>query len=263
MAIPNVLSIAGSDPSGGAGIQADLKTFSALNCYGMAAITALTAQNTSGVSGFVAVPPQFITDQINMVFEDIEVDAVKIGMLANADIIEAVAQALHKNEAKNIVLDPVMVATSGDSLIDADAVDAMKKHLIPICDVLTPNIPEAEKLSRKAVLDMENAAQGLLSLGAKAVYLKGGHLKGDVARDVLADAAGVSVLEAPRIDTEDTHGTGCTLSSAIAAGLAQGKNLTEACDQAKAYLTRAIKYAHELNVGRGHGPVNHIEGARK
>ena len=162
-----------------------------------------------------------------------------------------------KNEAKNIVLDPVMVATSGDSLIDADAVDAMKQHLIPICDVLTPNIPEAEKLSRKAVLDMENAAQGLLSLGAKAVYLKGGHLKGDVARDVLADAAGVSVLEAPRIDTENTHGTGCTLSSAIAAGLAQGNSLTEACDQAKAYLTRAIKYADELNVGRGHGPVHH------
>lgn len=262
MAIPNVLSIAGSDPSGGAGIQADLKTFSALNCYGMAAITALTAQNTSGVSAFIAVPPEFITDQINMVFEDIEVDAVKIGMLANADIIEAVAQALIKNEAQNIVLDPVMVATSGDSLIDADAVEAMKKHLIPICDVLTPNIPEAEKLSRKAVLDMENAAQGLLSLGAKAVFLKGGHLKGDVARDVLASADGVSVLEAPRIDTENTHGTGCTLSSAIAAGLAQGQNLTEACDQAKAYLTRAIKCAHELNVGRGHGPVNHIEGAK-
>lgn len=257
MSIPNILSIAGSDPSGGAGIQADLKTFAALGTYGMAAITALTAQNTIGVTGFVAVPADFMRDQLRAIFDDVEVSAVKIGMLANADIIEAVAEVLEQSCDAPIVLDPVMVATSGDALIDQDAVAALKSRLIPMADVITPNIPEAEKLSRKAVLDMEAAAEGLLDLGARAVYLKGGHLKGDVMRDVLASSNGAQVLEAPRVDTENTHGTGCTLSSAIAAYLGHGEDLADACEKAKAYLTEALKHADGLNVGLGHGPVHH------
>ncbi len=260
MSIPNVLSIAGSDPSGGAGIQADLKTFCATGVYGMAAVTALTAQNTQGVSGFVAVPPAFVTDQLASIFDDIEVAAVKIGMLANAEIIEAVADALERYQPDHIVLDPVMVATSGDSLINSDAIAAMKARLIPLVDVITPNIPEAEKLSRKAVLDMDGAAQGLLSLGAKAVFLKGGHLKGAMATDVLAYHGGVRTYQAARVDTQNTHGTGCTLSSAIAAFLAKGHELEEACDKAKTYLTNALNHADELMVGKGHGPVHHTHG---
>ncbi len=257
MSIPNILSIAGSDPSGGAGIQADLKTFAALGAYGMAAITALTAQNTIGVTGFVAVPADFMRDQLRAIFDDVEVSAVKIGMLANADIVEAVAEVLEQSCNAPIVLDPVMVATSGDALIDQDAVAALKSRLIPMADVITPNIPEAEKLSRKAVLDMEAAAEGLLDLGARAVYLKGGHLKGDVMRDVLASSNGAQVLEVPRVDTENTHGTGCTLSSAIAAYLGHGEDLADACEKAKAYLTNALKHADGLTVGLGHGPVHH------
>lgn len=260
MSIPNVLSIAGSDPSGGAGIQADLKTFCATGVYGMAAVTALTAQNTQGVSGFVAVPPAFVTDQLASIFDDIEVAAVKIGMLANAEIIDAVADALERYQPDHIVLDPVMVATSGDSLINSDAIAAMKARLIPLVDVITPNIPEAEKLSRKAVLDMDGAAQGLLSLGAKAVFLKGGHLKGAMATDVLAYHGGVITYQAARVDTQNTHGTGCTLSSAIAAFLAKGHELEEACDKAKIYLTNALNHADELMVGNGHGPVHHTHG---
>jgi len=178
-------------------------------------------------------------------------------MLANADIIEAVAEVLEQSCDAPIVLDPVMVATSGDALIDQDAVVALKSALIPMADVITPNIPEAEKLSRKAVLDMEAAAEGLIDLGARAVYLKGGHLKGDVMRDVLATSNVTQVLEAPRVDTENTHGTGCTLSSAIAAYLGRGENLADACEKAKAYLTEALKHADALNVGLGHGPVHH------
>lgn len=259
MSIPNILSIAGSDPSGGAGIQADLKTFAALGVYGMAAITALTAQNTIGVTGFVAVPASFMRDQLRAIFDDIDVSAVKIGMLANAEIIEAVAEVLGQScpVSVPIVLDPVMVATSGDVLIDHDAVAAMKACLIPMAHVLTPNIPEAEKLSRKAVLDMEVAAQGVLDLGARAVYLKGGHLKGNIMRDVLATSSGTHVLEAPRIDTDNTHGTGCTLSSAIASYLGRGEDLIDACTMAKDYLTSALKAAGDLNVGLGHGPVHH------
>ncbi len=255
--IPNILSIAGSDPSGGAGIQADLKTFAAHDTYGMAVIAALTAQNTQGVRGFIAVPHEFVTDQIAAIFDDVSVDAVKIGMLANAEIIEAVARALRKHKAKNIVLDPVMVATSGDSLIDGDAVAAMRDTLIPLCDVLTPNIPEAEKLMRKAVLDMEAAAQSALELRAKAVYLKGGHLKRQDAIDVLADGMRTHEFSAPRVDTHNTHGTGCTLSSAIAANLGLGYALPEACERAKLYLTDALKTAQFLDVGHGHGPVYH------
>ncbi|MGH1457041.1 MAG: bifunctional hydroxymethylpyrimidine kinase/phosphomethylpyrimidine kinase [Alphaproteobacteria bacterium] len=256
MKIPNVLSIAGSDPSGGAGIQADLKTFSALGVYGMAVITAMTAQNTQGVRGFVAVPPAFVKDQIDAVFDDIDVVAVKIGMLANVEIIESVADALERYKPEFIVLDPVMVATSGDSLISSEAVDEMKARLIPMASVITPNIPEAEKLMRKAVIDMEAAAESLLSLGSDAVLLKGGHLKGS-ATDVLAYDEVVKSYETARIDTKNTHGTGCTLSSAVAAYLARGFSLAESVESAKIYVTAAITHADELSVGRGCGPVHH------
>jgi hydroxymethylpyrimidine/phosphomethylpyrimidine kinase len=256
MFVPNVLSIAGSDPSGGAGIQADLKTFSALGVYGMAAITAMTAQNTMGVRGFIAVPPAFIKDQLDAVFDDIDVAAVKIGMLANVEIIEEVANALERYKPAHIVLDPVMVATSGDNLISAEAVDAMKARLIPMASVVTPNIPEAEKLMRKAVIDMETAAEGLLTLGCDAALLKGGHLKG-AATDVLAYDDVVRSYEAERIDTKNTHGTGCTLSSAVTAYLARGFSLEESVESAKIYITAAIAHADELSVGQGSGPIYH------
>lgn len=255
--IPNVLSIAGSDPSGGAGVQADLKTFAALGVYGMAAITSLTAQNTRGVAGVADVPPEFVAKQIQAVFADIRVHAVKIGMLSNAGIISAVAEMLEKFNPPNIVLDPVMVATSGDSLIAGDAAEMLRTRLIPLCDVLTPNIPEAEKLRRKAVLDVDVAAKELLQMGAGAIYLKGGHLKGDTASDVLLSESGIHYLDAPRIDTKNTHGTGCTLSSAIAAYLARGLPLKEACSAAKNFVTTAIIHADELDVGSGHGPLHH------
>lgn len=255
--IPNVLSIAGSDPSGGAGIQADLKTFAALGVYGMAAITSLTAQNTRGVAGVADVPPEFVARQIEAIFADVRVDAVKIGMLSNADIIHAVAQMIERYNPPHVILDPVMVATSGDSLIAGDAVEAMKSRLIPLCDVLTPNIPEGEKLLRKAVLDVEVAARELRNLGAGAVFLKGGHLKGDNATDLLVWDDGAEFLDAPRIQTKNTHGTGCTLSSAMAGFLARGLPLREACWAAKNFVSSAIIYADELDVGSGAGPLHH------
>ena len=256
--LPNVLSIAGSDPSGGAGIQADLKTFAALGCYGMAAITALTAQNTQGVRGVFDVPDDFVHAQIEAIFDDVEVAAVKIGMLSQPDIIHRIADALEKYAPTYIVLDPVMMATSGDPLISSEAINTLKERLIPLADVITPNIPEAQKLSRKVVLDMEEAACGLLGLGCQAVFLKGGHLKEMQARDVLAMRdGGVQEFSVPRIDTLNTHGTGCTLSSAIAAYLAKGENIPGACEKAKAYLTGAIEASSGLQVGSGHGPVHH------
>lgn len=255
--IPNVLSIAGSDPSGGAGIQADLKTFAAHGVYGMAAITALTAQNTQGVRSVVNSPERFVRDQIEAVFDDIEVSAVKIGMLSSAEIIEAVADCLERYSPKHIVLDPVMIASSGDMLIDMDALSAMKKRLFPLASVITPNIPEAEKLMRAAVLDMELSAEKLLGLGVEAALLKGGHLKGDHCTDYLAYKGGVKSYSAERIETENTHGTGCTLSSAIAANLAKGLELPHAVAAAKDYLTEALRAADMLEVGAGHGPVNH------
>jgi hydroxymethylpyrimidine/phosphomethylpyrimidine kinase len=258
MHIPNVLSIAGSDPSGGAGIQADLKTFSALGVYSMAAITALTAQNTQGVSGLQEVPPEFVQAQLDAIFTDIRVDAVKIGMLGNAEIINVVANILERYHPQNIVLDPVMVATSGDSLISAGAADVMKVRLIPLCDVLTPNIPEAEKLSRKAVIDMERSARDLLELGCGAVLIKGGHLKGDEALDMLSYGDQCLTLHAPRIETQNTHGTGCTLSSALAAYLAKGLPFPDAARAAIEYLNAALTAADMLDVGHGHGPVHHL-----
>jgi hydroxymethylpyrimidine/phosphomethylpyrimidine kinase len=256
------LTIAGSDSGGGAGIQADLKTFSALGVYGASVISALTAQNTRGVTGIHDVPADFITAQIDAVFGDLKVDAVKIGMLSNAPAIEAVAAGLDRHKARNIVLDPVMVATSGDRLLKPDAVDALRKLLLPKALLITPNLPEAA-----ALLDTEIAAdeavmrhQGhrLLKLGAKAVLIKGGHDTGPESADLLVTPDTTTRLSAERIATRNTHGTGCTLSSAVAAGLALGQSLTDAVRGAKSYITAAIAAADQLSIGSGHGPVHHF-----
>jgi hydroxymethylpyrimidine/phosphomethylpyrimidine kinase len=258
MSILNILSIAGSDPSGGAGIQADLKTIAALGGYGMAAITALTAQNTRGVEAVEILSPDFVRAQLLSVFRDVRVDAVKIGMLADARIVQVVAEVLQQFSPRHIVLDPVMVATSGDRLIDDAAIQTLKDTLIPLATIITPNIPEAEVLLRKAVLDQEYAALDLSqSFGGVAVLLKGGHLKGEIARDVLCVDGTVSVYDLPRVDTVDTHGTGCTLSSALAVFLAAGLDTESAVREAKAYVTGAIKQAGMLDVGSGNGPVWH------
>jgi hydroxymethylpyrimidine/phosphomethylpyrimidine kinase len=261
--IPNVLTIAGSDSGGGAGIQADLKTFSALGAYGASVITALTAQNTRAVSAIHDVPPAFVSAQMDAVFEDIEFAAVKIGMLSRPAIIEAVAEGLRHSRAQNVVLDPVMVAKSGDRLLHEDAVAALRHHLLPLATVITPNLPEAAVLlDREEVEDeagMIEAAALLRDLGPQAVLLKGGHLaKGTSSVDVLDDGAEPLTLAAPRIATANTHGTGCTLSSAIAALLARGLSLREAVREAKVYVTAAIQAADRLKVGHGHGPVHHF-----
>lgn len=263
--IANVLSIAGSDPSGGAGVQADLKTFSALRCYGMAALTALTAQNTRGVSGVHVPPASFVAAQIDAIFADVRVDAVKIGMLATGEIVEAVAARLRAHHARNIVLDPVLVATSGDSLGAPDVVDAMKRHLIPLAEVITPNVPEAMRLADAAseprdAAGLEELARALHALRPRAALVKGGHLAGEDAPDALFDGARVETFRAPRISTRNTHGTGCTLSSAIAAHLARGRNLRDAVAGAKDFLTGALAASGALSVGSGagHGPVHHF-----
>ncbi len=256
------LTIAGSDSSGGAGIQADLKTFAALGVYGASAITALTAQNTQGVTAIHEAPPEFVAAQIDAVFSDLAVGAVKIGMLANAGVISAVAAALDRWKVANVVLDPVMVATSGDRLLKPDAVDALKRELFPRARVVTPNMPEAAALLETAVAtdakDMEAQADGLLALGAKAVLIKGGHGMGAESTDVLFDGPTVTRLASRRIATRNTHGTGCTLSAAIAAGLAKGQELAVAARIAKVFVTDAIAAADRLAVGHGHGPLHHL-----
>ncbi|HVI87242.1 MAG TPA: bifunctional hydroxymethylpyrimidine kinase/phosphomethylpyrimidine kinase [Dongiaceae bacterium] len=260
--IRNILSIAGSDPSGGAGIQADLKTFSALGAYGAAAITALTAQNTHGVGAVELLPPAFIARQIDMVFEDLRIDAVKIGMLANAAIIAVVADRLRFWQPRWTVLDPVMVAKGGHPLLDTDAITALRRDLLPLASIITPNLPEAATiLGRPAPTDeqtMAESGQALLALGCPYVLLKGGHLGGATSPDLLVSAAGCRRFTAPRIDTTNTHGTGCTLSAAIAAFLAQGNDVTAAVSDAKDYITGAIAAADQLSVGSGHGPVHHF-----
>ncbi|MFT4184973.1 MAG: bifunctional hydroxymethylpyrimidine kinase/phosphomethylpyrimidine kinase [Rhizobium sp.] len=260
--IRNVLSIAGSDPSGGAGIQADLKAFSARGVYGMAALTALTAQNTLGVSGVHAVPASFVAGQIKAIFADVRVDAVKIGMIANAEIAEAVADTLAPHRDIPIVLDPVMIAKGGSSLLAADAVDVLTRRLLPLATLLTPNLPEAAALLHKPEAadrdTMARQAQSLLKLGPLAVLIKGGHLEGGESPDVLAGPAGLTWFEADRIPTKNTHGTGCTLSSALAAELAKGSTLTKAIATAKHYLAGAVAAADTLSVGSGHGPVQHF-----
>lgn len=261
---PIALTIAGSDSSGGAGIQADLKTFAALRVYGASVITALTAQNTLGVQGIHDVPAGFIAAQIDSVFSDLAVGAVKIGMLSQVGVIEAVAAGLARHAGGiPIVLDPVMVATSGDRLISDDAVAAVRRHLLPLADLVTPNLPEAGILIGEPVATSENAAvaQGrrLLAMGARAVLIKGGHAEGTESVDHLMSADGtMRRFAAPRIATTSTHGTGCTLSSAVAAGLARGLALPEAVGQAKRFVTAAIAAAGAATVGRGHGPVHHF-----
>jgi hydroxymethylpyrimidine/phosphomethylpyrimidine kinase len=257
------LTIAGSDSSGGAGVQADLKTFAALGVYGASAITALTAQNTQGVAGIHDVPADFVAAEIDAVFADLDVAAVKIGMLSQAAIVDAVAVALDRHHAKNIVLDPVMVASSGDRLLATDAVDAVRRLLIPRARVITPNLPEAALLlDTQAARDetqMEIQARALIDrFGAQTVLIKGGHGESAESVDLLVDEGGVTRFAQKRIATKNTHGTGCTLSSAIAAGLAKGLDLTGAVRAAKAYVTAAIAAADELNVGHGRGPLHHF-----
>jgi hydroxymethylpyrimidine/phosphomethylpyrimidine kinase len=256
------LTIAGSDSSGGAGIQADLKTFSALGVYGASAITALTAQNTLGVERVHAIPPEFILKQIEVVAKDLDVRAVKIGMLATSAIIETVAGGLRFFSGVPVVLDPVMVAASGDPLLDEDAIATLRAVLVPRASLITPNLPEAAKLlgGAPAADEREMAAQAhaLKGIGAKAVLMKGGHGEGEKAVDIFVDAEGELRLEAPRATTRNTHGTGCTLSSAIAAELAKGAPLREAVGSAKGYITGAIEAADVLGIGKGRGPVHHF-----
>jgi hydroxymethylpyrimidine/phosphomethylpyrimidine kinase len=262
MTIPVALTIAGSDSSGGAGIQADLKTFAALGVYGASVITALTAQNTKGVAGIHPVPADFVTAQIDAVFGDLDVKAVKIGMVAQLPTIEAIAAALERWKTKHVVLDPVMVATSGDRLLSADAVAGLRTKLIPRVALITPNLPEAAALLGEPVASGEAAIadQGkrLLALGCPAVLIKGGHGQGAESIDYLVTANGTIALPAPRLSTENTHGTGCSLSSAIAAGLAKGEALETAVRNAKAFLTAAIAAADRLDVGHGRGPIHHF-----
>jgi hydroxymethylpyrimidine/phosphomethylpyrimidine kinase len=258
---PRVLSIAGSDSGGGAGIQADLKTFSALGCFGMTAITALTAQNTCGVRAIHGVPPQMLRDQIDAVMEDIGADAVKIGMLHAPEIVRTVAEAIDRHALKNVVFDPVMVATSGAVLIDQSAIDVLVQELFPRVAVITPNLDEAALLVGRplhSVEDMEQAAQELLGKGARAVLLKGGHLPGDTVIDLLVTAGGETFrMEAPRIHSPNSHGTGCTLSSAIAAHLALGATLIDAVEHARTYVRGALLAGAIVRTGKGSGPLNH------
>lgn len=259
--IPNVLSIAGSDPSGGAGIQADIKAISANGGYAMAAITALTVQNTQGVRAAQILQPGFVVGQIAAVFEDIRVDAVKIGMLGTAEIVRAVGGSLAGKEAP-IVLDPVMVAKGGDRLLAEAAVTALRAELLPRATIVTPNLPEAADLLCEAEAgtreEMVAQARRLLSLGPRAVLLKGGHLGGDASPDLFAAEGGFHWLEGARSATRNTHGTGCTLSSAIATQLALGADPITACRAAKAYVARAIAAADGLSIGQGHGPADHF-----
>ncbi|MBN9580637.1 MAG: bifunctional hydroxymethylpyrimidine kinase/phosphomethylpyrimidine kinase [Afipia sp.] len=260
--IPIALTIAGSDPSGGAGIQADLKTFAARGVYGASVITALTAQNTQGVTGIHDVPPPFITAQIDSVFSDLDVRAVKIGMVARRDAIEAIVAGLDRWSPPAVVADPVMVATSGDRLLAPDAIDALRDRLIPRATLITPNLPEAAALLDDAIATTETAIvdQGrrLLALGCGAVLIKGGHGDGPESVDYLIGSDFTVRLAAPRIATRNTHGTGCSLSSAVAAGLAKGEALEAAVRAAKAYISAAIAAADRLAVGHGHGPIHHF-----
>lgn len=257
---PVALTIAGSDPSGGAGIQADLKTFSALGAYGCAVLTALTAQSTRGVTGVHPVPPEFVTEQLDTLLDDVVVDAVKVGMLGTAAVTGAVATVLAELPAA-VVVDPVMVATSGDRLLDDDAVAAIRR-LIPLADLITPNVPEAAVLLDGPRADDVDAmlaqARALRDAGARRVLLKGGHLPGADAVDVLVGPEGEQVLRTPWVDTANTHGTGCTLSSAVAALRPQHQSWPDAVRAAKEWLHGAIRAGADLHVGSGHGPVHHL-----
>jgi hydroxymethylpyrimidine/phosphomethylpyrimidine kinase len=253
------LTIAGSDSGGGAGIQADLKTFAAHGVYGTSAVTAVTAQNTRGVRSWLALPPALVREQIEAVMDDIGADAVKIGMLANAAIVQTVAATVRALKLENVVLDPVMVAKGGDRLLEVSAVDAIRESLIPVAHVVTPNAPEAEVLtgmSLRSEADIREAGRRILAMGPRVVLLKGGHIAGDESVDVAFTPAETFELRGPRIHTTSTHGTGCTLSSAIAANLALGMAEREALQRAREYVEGAIRHAPGL--GGGHGPLNHF-----
>ena len=256
------VTIAGSDSGGGAGIQADLKTFSALGVYGASVITALTAQNTKGVTGIHDVPAEFVTAQIDAVFSDLNVNAVKIGMLSQPAVIEAVAAGLERWKQRQVVLDPVMVATSGDRLISPQAIDVLRRVLIPRALVITPNLPEAAALLDSPIAQSEDEMRAqavrLVERGARAVLIKGGHGAGEESVDLLQAPGSFTRLATARIATRNTHGTGCTLSSAIAAGLAKGLDLVAAVREAKVYVSTAIAAADRLTIGAGHGPVHHF-----
>ncbi len=260
--IATALTIAGSDPSGGAGIQADLKTFSARKVYGMSVITALTAQNTMGVNGVHLIPPTFVADQLNAILNDIRVGAIKIGMIANTEIAIAIADVLQVHSEIPIVIDPVMIAKGGHSLLDDNAIAVIKKRLFPLANILTPNLPEAASLLDKQTAttreEMEQQGRALLKLGSKAILMKGGHLDGDDSPDLLISEAGARWFEGQRIETKNTHGTGCTLSATLAAELAKGESLENAVSNAKNYLLAAIMAADSLDIGAGHGPTHHF-----
>ena len=264
---PIALTIAGSDSSGGAGIQADLKTFSAFGVYGASVLTALTAQNTQGVAAIEPVAVAFVVAQMEAVLSDLQVGAIKTGMLANAAIVGAVADRLRVDLGRPIVVDPVMVATSGHVLLEPDAVGALKRQLIPLAFLITPNLPEAARLLGASEAESEDEAvaqaKALLRLGCGAVLLTGGHGSGEQAVDLLCDAAGVERFARPKIDARNTHGTGCTLSAALVALLARGVGLREAVGRAKAFVWQALHAGSALSVGRGRGPVDHLFAIRK
>ena len=256
--IPKAMTIAGSDSGGGAGIQADLKTFAALGVYGASTLTAITAQNTVAVTAVHELPVDLIAAQIDAVIADIGVDAVKTGMLSSAAIVETVAAALQRHAVTNLVVDPVMIAKSGDALLRPEAVAALRARLLPLAAVVTPNLPEAETLtglSLTTAADLRRAAAQIVGMGARSVVVKGGHRDGPAA-DLFYDGVRFQEFTAPRLDTRNTHGTGCTFAAALAAGLAQGKDLIEAVAQAKDYVTEAIRHAYPL--GQGHGPLHHF-----
>jgi hydroxymethylpyrimidine/phosphomethylpyrimidine kinase len=261
------LTIAGSDPSGGAGIQADLKTFTALGVYGAAVVTSLTAQNTHGVTGVYPVPPRFIRDQIAAVASDLAVGAVKTGMLGDRDAVMAVAEALQRHRLGPVVVDPVMVASSGDALIAPDAIEAVRRALVPLADLLTPNLEEAARLLERpparSEAECESQGKALLALGARAVLVKGGHGTGADALDILVHDSETLVLRASRIETPNTHGTGCTLSAAVAALLARGVGLHDAVRRAKAFVWQALNEGRDLGIGSGTGPVDHLFAIRR
>jgi hydroxymethylpyrimidine/phosphomethylpyrimidine kinase len=259
---PIALTIAGSDSGGGAGIQADLKTFSALGVFGCSVISSLTAQNTLGVQGVYPIPPQFVQQQIRSVLSDLPVGAIKTGMLATAEIIAAVAESLNSFARIPFVLDPVMIATSGDRLLAEDAIDTLIKHLFPLATLITPNLHEAAALLNLPVASdlaaMQMQGEKLLAFGAQAVLMKGGHALNNEATDLLVTGDGIQIFSAPRLQTKNTHGTGCTLASAIAAGLAKGLLLEESVQKAKDYLQNALLHSEKLHIGQGAGPVHHF-----
>lgn len=262
LATPIALTIAGSDSGGGAGIQADLKTFSALGVFGCSAVSSLTAQNTLGVQGVLPIAPEFVQQQIESVLSDIPVAAIKTGMLATADIIAAVAESLRAYPQIPVVLDPVMVATSGDRLLAEDAIQTLIEQLMPLASIITPNLHEAAVLLNEPAANnleqMQVQGKKILALGARAVLMKGGHTDDEQATDLLVTSEGTSRFSRPRLTTKNTHGTGCTLASAIAAGLAKKLPLPDAVKQAKDYLHNALLHSEKLHIGQGSGPVHHF-----